>query len=176
MNNKNNLIISGLIIGTSLIIVSAGIIFWNSRTSSNESAGGDVTDQPTTHTTNNDTTCTENDRCFVPSDINTTVTNQTSTYKNGSYTTEVAYSVPDGFNKLKLSIKLENGKITEVNVTQSDIDSESKKYDRRFQSNYKSFVINQDIDNLRLDVVSGASLTTDAFNNALEKIRQQAKS
>lgn len=176
--NKNNLIITGAIIGTSLVVISAGIIFWNtSNTNSpnNTNNSNEQTSQSTVSTTGQDT-CTTDDRCFVPTNTNSTSPSQSINYKNGSYETEVVYSVPDGFNRLKLSVKLENGKVVDVNVTQSDIDGESRGYDRKFQSSYKSFVIGQDIDNLKLDIVSGASLTTGAFNNALEKIRQQAKS
>ncbi len=173
--DRKNLIIAGVIIGTSLLVISGGIIFWNSRNSP-DNASNTTTSTQNSVQLQDGTVCSENDRCFVPSDINTTVSSQITRYNDGSYTTEVVYSVPDGFNRLKLSVKLENGKIVDANVTQSDIDEESRKYDRRFQSAYKSFLLGQEIDSLKLDIVSGASLTSGAFNDALEKIRQQAQS
>lgn len=52
---------------------------------------------------------------------------------------------------------------------------ESRKYMSKFSSGYKSLVVGKNISTLSLGKVSGSSLTGKGFNDALSKIKAQAK-
>ena len=98
-----------------------------------------------------------------------------STYRDGIYTTDVSYQVPSGqFEPVKVTITLDNDIITDVELKFEGIVGTSRLNQAKFVGAYEPLVIGKDIDSLNLSRVGGASLTTGAFNNALQKIKADA--
>jgi uncharacterized protein with FMN-binding domain len=116
----------------------------------------------------------------TPSDVNNVTSTlpenpATSKYADGNYNLTTDYMSPGGKDSLGVAVTLANGVITDVSVQNMANDRTSKGYQDRFIGGIKSAVVGKSIDNLKLGVVSGASLATNAFNKALTEIRSQAQ-
>lgn len=96
-------------------------------------------------------------------------------YKDGTYEATGSYMSPGGPDKVGVKLTLASGLITDITVTPIAGDKVSEKYQDKFISGYKTLVLGKKIDGLKLDKVSGSSLTPVGFNDALEQIRAQAK-
>ena len=70
---------------------------------------------------------------------------------------------------------LKNGVITDTSATKGATDPEAEEYQNRFIKNYKNLVVGKSISNLSLSRVSGSSLTSIGFNDAIDQIKSQAK-
>ncbi len=98
-----------------------------------------------------------------------------NTYKDGTYSAVGVYSAPSGSEDLSVSVTLKNNIINDATVTNIAKNDISKKLQDMFISGYKAVVIGQDINTVKLNKVSGSSLTPKGFNDALDKIKLQAK-
>lgn len=99
----------------------------------------------------------------------------TSGYNDGTYSVTADYYTPEDTDTIKVTMAVQNGVITDVDSTTTTSSRESRQYDSSFLNSYKSYVIGKSLKDLNLNRVSGASLTTEGFNNALDMIRQQAQ-
>jgi uncharacterized protein with FMN-binding domain len=99
----------------------------------------------------------------------------TSGYKDGTYTASSDYYVPHGDENIQVSLTLTGGVITNVSVQNSEADPTSASFQESFASAYKSYVVGTKISGLQLSVVSGASDTTQGFNDALSQIASKAQ-
>lgn len=111
----------------------------------------------------------------TPPPITTPVDNTKKTYKDGTYTAIGTYNSPGGMDKLKVTVTLKSNIITSATVVNMAGDKTSSRYQNMFIANYQSLVVGKNIDSVKLDVVSGSSLTPIGFNNALTTIKAQAK-
>ena len=105
----------------------------------------------------------------------TTSKNYVTLYKNGTYSANGTYYSPGGQDEIAVTVTLANDIITDATVTSVSADHTSLRYQNKFISGYKQYVIGQNIKNLNLTVVSGSSLTPEGFNSALAKIKAQSK-
>jgi uncharacterized protein with FMN-binding domain len=112
----------------------------------------------------------------VATATSTSSTNTSSGYKDGTYVATSDYYVPHGSEEIQVNITLKNGVITGTSIENSEYDGESAQYQEGFASEYKTYVIGKKISGLGLSYVSGASDTTQGFNDALSKIRTEAES
>lgn len=96
-------------------------------------------------------------------------------YKDGIYTAMGTYISPAGKEDIGLSLTLKNNTIIDINFTSKATNEVSIKLQGMFASGYKELVIGKDISTVKLDKVSGSSLTPKGFNDAIEKIKLQAK-
>jgi cytoskeletal protein RodZ len=97
-------------------------------------------------------------------------------YKAGEYSAAGDYESPDGAQKIIIKLTIQSdGTITDTSATENANGRESSEYQARFISGYKSQVVGKDIDSLTLDSVSGSSLTPQGFNDALDKIKENAR-
>lgn len=101
--------------------------------------------------------------------------NIAANYKDGVYTATGSYMSPGGPDEIDVTVTLANNVITEVVSVAKPGDEVSKKYMKMFTDDYKTLVIGKNISEVKLDKVSGSSLTSIGFNNAISKIRSQAK-
>ncbi len=99
----------------------------------------------------------------------------TGTYKDGTYTVVGDYISPGGAEQIGVTATLKNGILTDVEAEPKAQRPTSVKYQGIFKDNFKPLVVGKNIDEVRLDKVSGSSLTPKGFNDALEKIKAQAK-
>lgn len=95
--------------------------------------------------------------------------------KDGAYSATTTYYVPHGMESIKVNLTLSGGVITSATIQNSEGDHESAAYQEDFAAAYKSYVVGKSISGLQLDVVSGASDTTQGFNEAVSKIAAEAK-
>jgi hypothetical protein len=98
----------------------------------------------------------------------------TGNYKNGSYSATGSYESPGGTEKITIRVSLQSGVITDTSATSGAIDGEGQEYQNDFIRGYKQQVVGKSIDSLSLSRVSGSSLTSQGFNDAISQIKQQA--
>lgn len=108
-----------------------------------------------------------------PVDNNDSVSSDS--YKDGTYTSNGEYYSPGGTESLDVTITIKDGKITSSSVAPQAASRESMEYQDDFVNNYDKQVKGKDIATLKLGKIAGSSLTPYGFNNAIEKIRNQAK-
>lgn len=101
-------------------------------------------------------------------------TNKSGEYKDGSYAAAGSYNSPGGVERIEVSVTLRDGKITNTTATTKAASSTSRQYQSEFIDNYKELVIGKPIDEVELSRVAGSSLTSGGFNEAIEKIKQDA--
>lgn len=98
-----------------------------------------------------------------------------STYKDGTYTAKVEYDSPAGKDPMAVTVVLANDIITSSNFDVLATSTKSLNYQKAFSENYKSVVVGKNLDAANVGIISGASLTSAAFNKALVQIKAQAK-
>lgn len=165
-----------MIVGSTAVLIAAGVtgvwLFGKQDPVSNTSTSSTATD-PTAATAGTATT----DSTSTPA-VSTTTSSPTSStgYKDGTYKTTANYVVPHGAsNSLTASVTISGGKVTAVTVNNDYSDQESSMYIDSFMSSMQSVVVGKSVDGLSLSRIGGASLTTQAFDDALAKIRTDAK-
>lgn len=100
---------------------------------------------------------------------------QPSSYQDGAFEATGNYQSPGGPEEIGVKLTLTGGVIENVEVTSRATLPKSKLMQADFVENYKPFVIGKNIDEVVLTKVSGSSLTPKGFNDALEKIKLEAK-
>ncbi|MFI6693047.1 hypothetical protein ACIBLA_15015 [Streptomyces sp. NPDC050433] len=93
-------------------------------------------------------------------------------YTDGEYSADGEYGTQG--SSIGVSLTLDNGVITEVGVEPHATNETSRGYQERFADAVPDLVVGQDIDGVNLDRVAGSSGTPDGFNDALQKIREEA--
>ncbi len=97
-------------------------------------------------------------------------------YKDGIYIQEGDYTSPGGAEQIVVKLTIKNGIVTASEVTPKAERPKSKLMQGVFVENYKPLVIGKNIKDLNLGKVAGSSLTPKGFNDAVEKIKAEAKS
>jgi uncharacterized protein with FMN-binding domain len=98
-----------------------------------------------------------------------------SSYKDGTYEAVGNYVSPGGDEELGVKVILKDGVIEEADVTPKATRPNSVKFQNKFASGYKEMVIGKKLDDVKLSKVSGSSLAPMGFNDALDKIKTEAK-
>lgn len=96
-------------------------------------------------------------------------------YKDGTYSSTGEYTSPAGKEEVGVSLTLKNNIVTDVTFTPKATNEISVKLQTMFADGYKTLVVGKDINTVKLNKVSGSSLTPKGFNDAIEKIKLQAK-
>ena len=102
------------------------------------------------------------------------VADTSTSYTNGEYTATGKYSTPGGSEDITVTLTLADDIITDVSADGSATSGNSSVYQSQFLDGYKELVIGKDIDEVSLSRVSGSSLTSNGFNEAVEAIRADA--
>ena len=110
-----------------------------------------------------------------PSSPVSPITSGSGSYKDGKYSAEGTYMAPPGQETIQLSLDIANNKIVAATVSPTNISQNSQFYFDLFQKGFSSEVVGKNIDEVKLSVVNGSSLTPNGFNQALETIKTQAK-
>jgi hypothetical protein len=99
-----------------------------------------------------------------------------TTFANGSYTTQTSYFTPRRTeHSMDVTLTIENDVVTEAVILWDGEASPKTPNHSGFDAAYKSEVIRQPLSEISLSRVGGASLTTDAFNEAVDTIEAQAQ-
>lgn len=101
-------------------------------------------------------------------------TSSSGEYADGTYTAEGSYQTPETVETISVTLTLEDGIVTDVEVTGDPQASESQQYQSAFISGIEEEVVGVALDDLDVDRVSGSSLTSGGFNAAVEEIKEQA--
>lgn len=109
-----------------------------------------------------------------PDSPSTSVASNAS-YKDGTYTANSSYRVPHSSESIGVTLTVKDGVVTGTSLNQSEDNPESAQYQEMFAETYKSYVVGKKLSDISLNRVSGASLTTGAFDTALQQIRSQAQ-
>ncbi|NLP82339.1 FMN-binding protein [Microbacterium sp. CFH 90308] len=95
-------------------------------------------------------------------------------YADGTYTAEGTYATPETVETISVTVTLEDGAVTEVEVTGDPQRAESEQYQGQFIGGIADVVVGQDIDEIQVSRVAGSSLTSGGFNQAIEAIKADA--
>jgi hypothetical protein len=97
--------------------------------------------------------------------------------ETGAYAATIMYEVPDGQEQNTLRLILKDDVVTELEVGVTTKIGESLSYQQNFVRAINKRVVGRKlVDLTKIDTVSGASLTTAAFNEAIAKLRDQLRS
>lgn len=110
----------------------------------------------------------------TPAPVTTPSVLPNSAYKDGTYTAVGTYRSPAGAEEMGVTLTLKDNTITDVVIEPKATVPISKNIQTMFSENVKSIVVGKKISDVKLDKVSGASLTPKGFNDAVEKIKAQA--
>ncbi len=151
-------------IGLIAIIIIAAIIVYNNQNQSKNNVGA-LSSQ------------FQNSSNSV-SNVNPSVTgvqsDTPSSYTDGTYQAIGDYITPGGPREINVGITITNGVVTGTTFESLAEDRESKRFQTEFGDNFQPLVVGKNINELNLTKVSGSSLTPIGFNDALQKIKQQA--
>ncbi len=111
----------------------------------------------------------------TPTTTDTTPTPVASNYKDGTYTAEGDYATHVGPEAINITVTLKDNVITDTQFQGTPNAPMSQRFMDMFSQNYKTLVVGKNINEVHLGKVSGSSLTPKGFNDALEKIKAQAK-
>jgi hypothetical protein len=100
----------------------------------------------------------------------------TSSYKDGSYSQQGTYASPGGQEVISVALTLKSNIVTAVTVKTVKADPTATSYEAMFESGIGAAVVGKNINTLNVSRVSGSSLTSMGFNDALIKIKADAKS
>jgi uncharacterized protein with FMN-binding domain len=95
-------------------------------------------------------------------------------YTDGTYTAEGSYISPAGEESVKVELTLADDVVTAVTVTPEADDPTATSYQTMFAGGISAEIVGQDIDTLNVSRVSGSSLTSGGFNEALAAIKADA--
>jgi uncharacterized protein with FMN-binding domain len=104
-----------------------------------------------------------------------TIGSKDTNFKDGTYTATGSYESPGGNESITVRVTLQQGVITATSADSGAQDPEASEYQSMFIDGYKSLVVGKDIASVNLSRVSGSSLTSQGFNDAISKIENQAK-
>lgn len=122
-----------------------------------------------TATTNSNTATT------AGSTSTTNTSTSSSNYKDGNYSATGSYTSPGGTEEITIQVTLKNGVITDTSATSGARDVDAKEYQGDFIKGYKSQVVGKSINSVNLSRVSGSSLTSQGFNEAISQIKSEAQ-
>ncbi|NQX26978.1 FMN-binding protein [Microbacteriaceae bacterium VKM Ac-2854] len=149
------------------IVLGVGALASLAACSSAATAESEVTTEATTQATTEATT---------PATTESSAAAETaaSTYADGTYEAEGSYTSPGGNETVGVSITLEGDVVTAVTVTPESENPTGTQYQTKFASGIAAVVVGKDIDDLDVSKVSGSSLTSTGFNDAVETIKADA--
>jgi uncharacterized protein with FMN-binding domain len=160
-----------IIAGLSLVGALAGC----STTAAESETSTDTGTTDTTESTDTGTTDTTES-----TDTGTTDTTETDTtggtYTDGEYSATADYQSPNGTETIDVTLSLEDGVITAVEVTGDGDNPNSKQYQSKFAGGIAAEVVGVSIDDISVDKVAGSSLTSAGFNDAVDEIKTDAAS
>ena len=96
-------------------------------------------------------------------------------YKNGTYTEQGDYSSPGGQETISVSLTIKDDAVKAVTVKTVKADPTAQQYEAQFIGGISSAIVGKKIDDLHVTQVAGSSLTSQGFDDALTKIKADAK-
>jgi uncharacterized protein with FMN-binding domain len=95
-------------------------------------------------------------------------------YADGTYDAEGAYTAPSGLAAITVSIKLVDDAVSWVHVAPGTFVGDPFTFQDKFAKAVPDLVVGKDLDDVSVSRVAGSSLTSLAFNQAIDKIKSEA--
>ena len=95
-------------------------------------------------------------------------------YADGTYTAEGSYATPESVETVTVTLTLADDVVTEVEVTGNPQARESEQYQSQFIGGIKNEGVGKSLDEVSVSRVSGSSLTSGGFMQAVELIKAEA--
>jgi uncharacterized protein with FMN-binding domain len=166
-DNKSRQVIATLAVLLVVVLVVIGVKAFDPK---NKTSGDAATQQTSSNmSTANSTSETP------PANTDSSSTATSQAYKDGTYSASGMYHSPGGTQSIGVRVTIQNDIVTDSNVVDQASDGDSQSYQMDFISGYKRYVIGKSVNGIHLSQVSGSSLTSLGFNNALEQIKQKAQ-
>ena len=102
--------------------------------------------------------------------------NNQASYKDGTYSATGSYLSPGGQESVDVQVTLKGGVVEDATVSPHPASATSTQYQGEFVANFKPLVVGKSINDIKLSRVAGSSLTSGGFNQAIEKIKDEATS
>ena len=102
-------------------------------------------------------------------------TSAASGYKDGTYSADGHYVSPNGTETVGVELTLSGGTVSDVNITQHPSNPNTRKFQGEFAGGIKAQIVGKKLDELNVSKVAGSSLTSGGFNEAVEKIKSEAR-
>ena len=96
-------------------------------------------------------------------------------YRDGTYTAGGSYQTPETVEKISVSLTIHDDTVTAVKVTGDPQAAETRHYQAQFIGGIAAQVVGKKLDAISVSRVSGSSLTSKGFTQALDTIRAEAK-
>jgi len=167
-----NFLVPAAVVGL-IVIVAVGIfLFQGQQKNEKPAVVGTMTAAPTASDIPTKAMTSESES----SDSATPDTAKTQEYKDGTYTAVGNYTSPGGAETIGVTVTLKDDIIVSSEVSTENAQRPNTiKFQGIFKANYEPLVVGKDIDEVKLDKVSSSSLAPKGFNDALEKIKTEAK-
>ena len=134
-------------------------------------------DAPLTNTGSTSTDCATVDPSLAAA-LGCAPTTETSesSYKDGTYSENAAYSSPAGQESLGVTLTIKDGVVSSVSISKNATNETSIQYQTLFADGISSLVVGKPIDSLgSIGAVNGSSLTPVGFNAAVEAVMADAQ-
>lgn len=95
-------------------------------------------------------------------------------YADGTYSATGSYQTPGGEESIGVTITLEANSVTDVVAEPMPSNPTTELYQGKFSSGIKEQIVGTPINELNVDKVSGSSLTSGGFRDAIEQIKSEA--
>lgn len=164
--NTKTKAITGIVILVAIALLAIGAKALTSKTDVPQASGSTTAATSDANTTG----------ASSGSTASTTNASTAAAYKDGTFTATGSYDSPGGIQTVAVSVTLQHDIITASDVQGRATDGDAREYQQDFIDGYKAFVTGKNVDSIQLSRVSGSSLTSNGFNSALQKIKNQAKS
>lgn len=95
-------------------------------------------------------------------------------YADGTYSATGSYQTPGGEESIGVTVTLEAGSVADVQTEPMPSNATTELYQGKFSSGIKDQIVGTPLDQLNVDKVSGSSLTSGGFSDAIEQIKGEA--
>lgn len=95
-------------------------------------------------------------------------------YADGTYSATGSYQTPGGEESIGVTVTLESGAVADVQTEPMPSNGTTELYQGKFSSGIKEQIVGTPLNELSVDKVSGSSLTSGGFSNAIEQIKSEA--
>ena len=99
---------------------------------------------------------------------------ESSDFTDGSYSATGSYQTPGGEESLGVTITLASGSVSDVQTEPMPSNPTTELYQGKFSSGIGGQIVGTPLSELSVDKVSGSSLTSGGFNDAIEQIKREA--
>ncbi|MDV8146421.1 FMN-binding protein [Arthrobacter sp. B10-11] len=96
-------------------------------------------------------------------------------YQDGTYSADGNYVSPNGTETVGVELTLSGGTVSDVNITQHPSNPNTRKFQGEFAGGIAAQIVGKKLDELSVSKVAGSSLTSGGFNQAVEKIKSEAR-